>query len=36
MRVAEKIGLKYVGDGFHGNVPCKSYVMTIGDFGDRR
>jgi RimJ/RimL family protein N-acetyltransferase len=32
MRVAEKIGLKCVGDGDHGGIPCKSYVMTTEDF----
>jgi RimJ/RimL family protein N-acetyltransferase len=32
MRVAEKIGLKYIGDDHHGGTPCKSYVMTIEDF----
>lgn len=29
MRVAEKIGLKYIGDGRREGRPCKSYVMTI-------
>jgi RimJ/RimL family protein N-acetyltransferase len=32
MRVAEKIGLKLIGDGEHDGVPCKSYAMTIDDF----
>jgi RimJ/RimL family protein N-acetyltransferase len=31
-RVAEKIGMKHVSDGMHGDDPCKSYVMTRVDF----
>lgn len=32
IRVAEKIGLKYAGDGDHDGSPCKSFVMTAEDF----
>jgi RimJ/RimL family protein N-acetyltransferase len=32
MRVAEKIGLTYVGEAHHEGTPSKSYVMTIDDF----
>jgi len=32
MRVAEKIGLTYIGDGDHGGTPCRSYMLTIEDF----
>jgi len=31
-RVAEKIGMKHVGDGMHGDDPCQSYVMTRANF----
>jgi RimJ/RimL family protein N-acetyltransferase len=32
MRVAEKIGLKFIGDSVHDGAPCKSYLMTSDDF----
>lgn len=32
MRVAEKIGLRCIGEADHGGAPRKSYVMTIEDF----
>lgn len=32
IRVAEKIGLKYAGDGDYDGSPCKSFVMTAEDF----
>jgi RimJ/RimL family protein N-acetyltransferase len=35
MRVAEKIGLRYIGDGQDGGRPCKSYVMTVADFAEK-
>lgn len=28
MRVAEKIGITFVGDNAYSDGPCKSYVMT--------
>lgn len=33
IRVAEKIGLTYVGDGMHDGNPCKSYARTRKDYG---
>ena len=38
MHVAEKIGMKFIGEGQHDGQPCMSYVMTRDDFlrsGDR-
>lgn len=32
MRVAEKIGLGFVGDGQQAGSPCRSYAMTADDF----
>lgn len=32
MRVAEKIGLQFVGDGQQADSPCRSYAMTADDF----
>jgi len=32
MRVAEKIGMRFIGDGRHLGVPCKSYRMTMDDY----
>jgi len=32
MHVAEKIGMKLLGDCEHGGLPCKSYVMTKDDY----
>ena len=34
LRVAEKIGMKYIGDGKHGDAPCKCYVMTKADLNE--
>ncbi|USG67856.1 GNAT family N-acetyltransferase [Brevibacillus ruminantium] len=34
IRVAEKIGLTFVGDSMHDGFPCKSYVMTRNDYSD--
>lgn len=31
LRVAEKIGMKHIGDGQHGADPCKCYAMTQAD-----
>ena len=31
-RIAEKIGMACVGEGAHGGAPCKSYVMTSGQY----
>lgn len=31
LRVAEKIGMKHVGDGKHAVAPCKCYAMTKAD-----
>jgi len=33
IHVAEKIGLKFTGDGKHGDIACKCYAMTRSDFG---
>jgi RimJ/RimL family protein N-acetyltransferase len=32
MKVAEKIGMKFVGVGEHGDGPCESYAMGFEDF----
>jgi RimJ/RimL family protein N-acetyltransferase len=32
MRVAEKIGMRFLGDGLHGQNPCKRYAATKDDF----
>lgn len=32
LRVAEKLGMRHVGDGRHGAAPCKCYVMARADF----
>lgn len=32
MRVAEKIGMQYIGDGQHDGAPCRSYVLTLEDY----
>lgn len=32
MHVAEKIGMRFVGEGRHGDMACMSYVMTRNDF----
>ncbi|AOO83362.1 GNAT family N-acetyltransferase [Bosea vaviloviae] len=32
MRVSEKLGLAFIGDGEHDGMPCKCYVMTREDF----
>ncbi|WP_281840769.1 GNAT family N-acetyltransferase [Sinisalibacter aestuarii] len=29
LRVAEKVGMTFEGDGLHGGRPCKRYVLTI-------
>lgn len=34
LRVAEKIGMKYIGDGKHGDDPCKCYAMTATDLNE--
>jgi RimJ/RimL family protein N-acetyltransferase len=35
IRVAEKIGMKFVGDIRHGGQPLKSYLLTMADFHQR-
>lgn len=35
LRVAERIGMKHIGDGKHGDDPCKCYVMTKADLGEQ-
>jgi RimJ/RimL family protein N-acetyltransferase len=32
MRVSEKLGLAFIGDGEHDGMPCKCYAMTREDF----
>ena len=34
-KVAQKIGMKFVGDGLHGTDPCKRHVMETMEFRDR-
>jgi RimJ/RimL family protein N-acetyltransferase len=36
LQVAEKIGMRWIGDGVYGGLPCRSYEMTADDHAMRR